>query len=514
MSATITAIPAAEQETKLLRMAAYARTSSDSTDQLNSYAAQIRHYTEYINGNPGWTLVDIYADQGLTGTGADKRDEFQRMIADCRRGKIDRILVKSVSRFARNISDCLSAIRLLKGLGVTVCFEEEKLDTADMSSEFLLTMQSMRAQGESQSISRNLRWMYQRRMKAGEFISCKAPFGYRLLGSSSLEIVPEEAEIVRRMFEMFLAGLGRQKICDVLNAEQAANRTWNIKSLQYILENEKYIGDSLVQKNFTTDTLPYKKQLNQGERPQYYIENSHPPIIDRATFEATQRLQQQRKTKHQRTQHPLNGKLRCPDCGTTFRRQVINGKARWTCSKALCGQTPCTPLRLWESAAHETFLLLLNKLISHRETILLPLIEQTEILQAKANGTQQKIYQIDQKIAALTAQCHALARLHTKGVLDPAAYSAQISKLNGELTGLRNDRRAILHINENDDQLNELRALNDRLAGLDFQGDFDADLFRELVQSIVPAQAELRFTLLGGFVLTEAISNMERRWKR
>ena len=171
-----------------------------------------------------------------------------------------------------------------------------------------------------------------------------------------------------------------------------------------------------------TDTLPYRTRRNNGERPQWYIQHSHPAIIDRAVYEAAQRLQESRKNAHQRTAHPLTGKLRCPDCGGTFRRQVINGKARWTCANALKGQTHCTAIRLWETSVHEAFLLLANKLISYREYILVPLINQLETLQSKANGTQQKVYQIDQQVAALTAQCHALARLHTKGVLAAAAF--------------------------------------------------------------------------------------------
>ncbi|MDR0532154.1 MAG: recombinase family protein [Oscillospiraceae bacterium] len=510
----VTTIPADAQAPNQLRMAAYCRVSSDSADQKNSYAAQVKFYTEFIASKPEWLLADIFADEGLTGTRADKRDDFQRMLADCKRGKIDRILCKSVSRFARNTADCLTAVRLLKGLGVTVLFEDEGIDTADMKDEFWLTMQGMVAQGESQSISQNLRWGYQRRMQAGEFLTCNAPFGYKLVGSSGLEIVPEEAEVVRRIFAMHLAGLGRQKICDALNAEQAAGRRWDASSLRHILRSEKYIGHSLVQKTFTTDTLPYKKMRNQGQQPQFYIENSHEPIIDQATFEAAQRLQAGSKTNYRPTTYPLTGKLRCPDCGATFRRQVINGKARWMCTNYLQGKTACTPLRIFESAAHEAFLLLINKLIAHRAYLLAPLIEQLEALSVKANGTEKKVYQIDQQLAGLTAQNLAITRLYNKGILDGAAFTAQTGKLSGQIAELRAQRRAALRINDNDDQLNELRALNDRLAELEFQGDFDAELFRAVVQRIVPGPTELKFTLPGGLVLTEAIPNQERRWKR
>ena len=243
-------------------------------------------------------------------------------------------------------------------------------------------------------------------------------------------------------------------------------------------------------------------------------QGSHPAIISQGTFEAARHLRESRQTGYKPTPYPLTGKLRCPGCGGTFRRQVIHGKARWTCAASLTGECGCTPIRLWEISVHEAFLLLINKLISHREYILVPLIRQLEALQAKANGTQQKVCRIDQQIAALTAQCHALARLYNKGILAPAAFTAQTGKLNSQLTGLRGERRNALRANDNDDQLNELRALNDRLTSLAFQGEFDGELFREVIQSIVPGATELRFTLLGGLVLTEAMPSIERRWKR
>ena len=182
--------------------------------------------------------------------------------------------------------------------------------------------------------------------------------------------------------------------------------------------------------------------------------------------------------------------------------------------KKLKGATSCSSIRLHEPVIFEAFLLLLNKLIAHREYILVPLIEQMEALSAKANGTQQKVYQIAQQLAALTAQNLALTRLHNKGILDGAALAAQTGKINGKIGELRTQRRAALRSNDNDDQLNELKALNDRLTGLELQGDFNGELFREIVQSIEPTPTELRFTLLGGLVLMETMPNAERRWKR
>ncbi len=183
-----------------LRVAAYARVSSSSDDQLNSFAAQNRYYTTLIGSKENWTLVDIYADEGVTGTSSEKREDFKRMISDCRKGLIDRILVKSISRFARNTKECLEAIRELKSLGVSICFEKEHINTGTMSGEMITTLFASFAQAESQSISGNKRWSYKRRMQSGEFNTCKNPFGYRLK-DGKLEVYEPEAVIVREIFD-------------------------------------------------------------------------------------------------------------------------------------------------------------------------------------------------------------------------------------------------------------------------------------------------------------------------
>ena len=212
--ATVKVIPPRTKRPERLCVAAYCRVSSDSADQLHSYATQIRSYTEYISQQDGWELVDIYADEGLTGTRIEQRTEFQRMMADCRRGKIDRILVKSISRFSRNTKDCLTALRELAKLGVTVKFEKENIDTGTLTSELMVSVSGALAQQESISISQNQRMSYKRRMERGEFITCKAPFGYRLVEGKELEIIPEEAERVRWIFASYLSGKSLEWIAE------------------------------------------------------------------------------------------------------------------------------------------------------------------------------------------------------------------------------------------------------------------------------------------------------------
>ena len=259
-------IEAKTPEKRKERVAAYCRVSSDSADQLASYWNQVDYYTKHIGQNPEWELADIYADEGLTGTRADTREDFQRMMRDCVRGKIDLILVKSISRFARNTRDCLAAVRQLKLLGIGVYFEKEKIDTAGLNGEMLLSMYSASAQQESISISENQRWSYKRRMERGDFITCTAPYGYRL-GKNTLHIHEPEAEIVRRIFHEYLNGKSKQQIVDGLTADNIDKGTvWRPSYISMLLANEKYAGEAILQKSYTTDTLPFRKVINHGER--------------------------------------------------------------------------------------------------------------------------------------------------------------------------------------------------------------------------------------------------------
>lgn len=264
--ANVKVIPLRERKPDTLRVAAYCRVSSDSADQKHSYATQIRAYTEKIGQHDGWQLVDVYADEGLTGTRMEQRDDFNRMLADCRKGKIDRVLVKSISRFARNTRDCLSALRELMALGVTVHFEKENIDTDTLTSELMVSVSAALAQEESVSISKNQRISYQRRMERGEFITCKAPYGYRLRDGKYLEIHKTEAAVIRQVFARYLAGENTAEIASAISSTgvltPTGNKLWDSMSINYILKNEKYIGDTLCQKTLSTSSFPFMKMVN------------------------------------------------------------------------------------------------------------------------------------------------------------------------------------------------------------------------------------------------------------
>lgn len=279
-----------QQQPKRLRVAAYARVSSDSEDQLNSLAVQVDYYTHLIQENPNWEFAGIYTDEGITGTSTKRREQFNRLMDDCRAGLIDRVLVKSASRFARNTADALSSVRELKSLGVTVAFEKEGFDTETSNGEMLLSMICAVAQEESLSISQNMKWGIHKRMRAGNYITNATPFGYTQINH---QLVPEKnnAMIVNDIFKSYLSGMSINEIAEHLNTiYPKENSKWNPRTIHAILRNEKYIGDSLYQKTYTTDSLPLKRYLNTGQRSKYYAMETHEGIISKTDYEKVQNL--------------------------------------------------------------------------------------------------------------------------------------------------------------------------------------------------------------------------------
>ena len=317
-----------EDKESKIRVAAYCRVSTNSEDQKNSLMAQMRYYENFLSDSETEILVSVYADEGITGTRMDKREEFQRMLKDCRRGKIDRIIVKSISRFARNTKDCLSVLRELKELGISVMFEKENIDTANITDEIMVTIMGGLAQEESSSISKNVRWSIRSKMKNGTVKFHSAPLGYDLY-EGNLIINKREAEIVKSIYKMFLSGMGYDSICRELNESKVIKNDkgtkWLSASVRYILTNEKYIGDSLWQKNYNT-SMPYRKVRNKGELEKYYKNNTHEAIITREEFEKVQELIEQRKhpNKNLINNYPLSKKIYCGKCGSLFKRRYIN----------------------------------------------------------------------------------------------------------------------------------------------------------------------------------------------
>ena len=327
-----------KQQDIKLRVAAYARVSSASDDQLNSFAAQNRYYADLISGKENWSMVDIYADEGITGTSAEKREDFQRLLADCHRGLIDRILVKSISRFARNTTECLETIRELKALGISIYFEKENINTMESDSEILITMLGAFAQAESESISANVRWGKRQAMREGKaIIQYKRLYAYEKGEDGMPQIIPEQADVVRSIYDRYLTGASLRMLKDWLESEQIPNvaggAEWTISSIRSILTNEKYCGDVLLQKTYISDCISRKVIRNTGQLPMYLVENHHDGIVDRKTFDAVQAEMARRNAgkspskKNAPTgmtsyasKYALSERLVCGECGTLYRR--------------------------------------------------------------------------------------------------------------------------------------------------------------------------------------------------
>lgn len=515
----ITIQPTEQPEAQKLRVAAYARVSSDSRDQLNSFAAQNAYYTSLIAANPDWELVDVYADRGITGTSADKREDFQRLIADCKRGRIDKILVKSVSRFARNTKDCLETTRELKSIGVGVCFEEQNIDSSMATGEMLTAIFASLAQKESESISQNMRWSYQKRMKNGTFFPSSVPYGYTAR-EKRLEINGAQAGVVRQIFQAYLAGQSMDEITASLNRQGVPARNddspiWRTSSIAYILSNERYIGDSLWQKTYATETLPAEQVKNRGERKKYYAAGTHPAIIDRDTFEAVQRLRAERgkslTAARRHIPYPLRRKLYCGQCGTGFRRKVTAGAVYWVCNRHDHAPEVCDVPRIREDTIYESFLRLYDKLWHQGRSILNQLLSNLQTARERRLLWSLDIVELNREIAETIRQDQLLAELKRQGLVDPDLLISRGSRLAEQRRKAKLKKEQLMEA-DGDTSIARTRELLEILDdGPEFLDTFDGTLFDELVEKIIVESGErLRFRLINGLELMEDIERMVR----
>lgn len=371
------------------RVAAYCRVSTDQEEQLSSYEAQVRYYTNHIQNNSLYEFAGIYADEGITATNTKRRDEFNRMIKDCREGKIDRVITKSISRFARNTVDCLNYVRELKDLGIGITFEKENIDTLDAKGEVLLTILSSLAQEESRSISENSTWGIRRRFEEGRVALNHNRFlGYDKDENGNLIINEKQAKIVRRIYTEFLNGKGTTHIARELEQDRikscSGNTKWYDSTIKSILQNEKYKGDALLQKTYTVDFLSKKREINNGEVPQYYVEESHPAIIEPETWQAVQLEMERRKKfceehniKKLDTRIHFWGKVICSECGAAYSRKTWmqpDGTKRkvWMCSNRYKekGVKGCESKHVDEEVLKKAFVKVFNALVENKQYFL------------------------------------------------------------------------------------------------------------------------------------------------
>ncbi len=399
MEKDITFIPANRSnlahklETDKKRMAAYCRVSTDQEDQLSSYEAQVTYYTKFINSHPDYDMAGIFADEGITGTNTKKREQFNRMIKDCKAGKIDMIITKSISRFARNTLDCLNYVRTLKDLGIGVLFEKENINTLDSQGEVLLTILSSLAQDESRSISENATWGIRRRFEQGKVhVNHKKFLGYDKDEQGNLVIDKKQAVTVRRIYDEYLNGKGYRRIAKELEEDKVPKwndlYNWHPSNIQQILTNEKYKGDALLQKTYTVDFLNKKRAVNDGEVPKYYVKHSHPAIIESDVWEAVQLETIRRKEFAERhgitkvdyssDKNVLSGKVICGICGKAYRRKSWynrkTGETRhiWQCSGKYPekGVVGCESKHVDEEDLKQAFVDRYNEVVENKEEYL------------------------------------------------------------------------------------------------------------------------------------------------
>ena len=410
------------------RVAAYARVSSGKDAMLQSLAAQVSYYSGLIQRRPDWEYAGVYADEAMTGT-KDRRPEFQRMLADCRNGKIDMIITKSISRFARNTVTLLETVRELKLLGVDVYFEEQNIHSISGDGELMLTILASYAQEESLSASENCKWRIRKQFEKGELANLRFMFGYHIV-KGKVEIEPEQAAVVRMIFEDYISGMGGGRIAKKLKAMNVAtvhSGDWNGERVIAILKNEKYTGNALLQKKYVVDHLTKKLVWNKGTLPMYFAEDTHPAIIDKETFEKAQAVMEKRSRLYgaksdTRNRYPFSGIIQCVNCGKKYKRKVRGGKVAWQCSTFLQeGKAACHAKQIPEPVLYSTSAEVLGQQefdadIFETEIAKIWVPEFNKLVFVYRDGhTAEKVWQDRSRRESWTTEMRQAARENAKG---------------------------------------------------------------------------------------------------
>ena len=525
----VTVIPAkvqtAESRDKYhqLRVAAYCRVSTELEEQQNSYQVQIAYYTDLINKKKEWTLAGIFADEGISGTQTKKRTEFNRMIRMCRNKKIDLVITKSISRFARNTVDCLEYVRQLKDLGIGVIFEKENINTLTMTSEFMIALYGSFAQAESESISKNVSWGKEKAYREGKVqFQYKHLLGYKKGADGKPEIIPEEAETVKLIYTMFLDGHSMKNIALILHVKGKHTKTgsteWRTNTITRILQNEKYVGDALLQKTFTSDCITHKVVKSHGERPMYLVTNHHDPIIDRDTYNRVQQELARRNSKRKisdktvteqgkySSKYALSELLICGHCGTPYRRTTwaARGKKQivWRClsrlehGKKYCPDSPT----IKEEQLHRGILRAINNYYSCRNDIV-------RILKANIGSVlecqgQEEILSVEKRLKEIDQARTDLVNLIASGDCDEDKLDSEFAKLYAEEQGLSERLTMLKSQNKTSEETQaKLDKIMDMIEHEKFELEtFDNVLIRKLIECVkILSKTEILVIFKGGY---------------
>ena len=525
----IPAVPAhaaeGSQQTKLLRVAAYCRVSTLQEQQESSYEAQVNHYREKIQNHPGWKLAGIYADDGKSATSTKKRLDFQAMMEDCMAGKIDMVLTKSISRFARNTVDALTNIRKLKEKNIPVIFEKESINTMEGSGELLLTILSSQAQEESRNISENVKWGLKRKYEKGEML-VRRMFGYGKGTDGQLYIIPEEAEVVRLIYGKYLEGESLNSIARLLKEKGIktirGNTEWNVNSIRTILINEKYIGDTMAQKTFTTDYLTKARKENQGELQKYYVENAHEAIIPREVFYKVQeelhlraniykkssKKETESKGKHS-GKYALSKITVCKECGCEYRRQIWSKygekKAVWRCENRLrngaryCKDSPT----IEESVLHRAVLQAINQVLENKGDFIQTF--RKNVVTALIHGTEDSEYAEEKKKLQKTMAELIQQQAQQNG--DETAFEERCQVITAQIEALEMKQIKAASRGENSRKMEDIKGFLDKTNCV--LTEYDDKLVRQLIQNINVVNARKIEVVFKSGITVEASLNQE-----
>lgn len=492
-----------------LRVAAYCRVSTASDEQKASLDTQKMHYETYIRSNPEWEYAGLYYDEGISGTSQNGRNGLLALISDCEKRKIDLVLTKSISRFARNTTDCIEITRKLLKFGVRILFEKENIDTGSMESELMLSILGSLAESESVSISENEKWSIRKRFENDTYVISVPPYGYKN-ENGRMVIVPEQAAVVKEIFADILSGKTSSQIAEKLNQRgivTVRGGRWRAERITELIANEKYVGDALFQKTYTDSS--FIRHRNHGVCNQYLITEHHEPIVSHEVFDrANEIIRLRRKgkcdTKKYQNRYGFSGKIICGKCGSVFKRRIhytVSGSyTAWCCKNHLQNITACSMKYVADDSLKAAFLMIINKLIFGRKYVLTPLLRKLQ-----KEGRNKRLKEYDDLISQNIESQQILLKLLSSGMLDGDFYTQESTGLKNEFDRLQKEK-SLISAENREEKITELEKL------IKFTGEnsrieeYSDSLFLEFVDHIkIVSRHEAEFHLKCGLVLTEEL---------
>lgn len=506
------------------RVCAYCRVSTDNSKQMESLETQVSYYENYIKNKSGWEYAGVFKDEGISGTGTAKREDFNKMLKACELGKIDLIITKSISRFSRNTADCLETVRYLKSLKVAVYFERENINTLGADSELILSVLSSLAQDESKNISENIKWAFQKKFKQGKIqINTKRFLGYDV-ENGMLIINKEEAKIVKRIYKEYLSGSSLSEIKKGLEKDKIKTvtglDTWQNSTIKKILSNEKYHGDLIQQKTITVDYLTHKRKKNNGEAPKYEIKNHHKGIISKEDFLKVQEIMKKRaaefgnlpenRNKYTR-RYAFSGKIICSNCGAVFKRRTWNSKSKykqivWQCSTYINeGKNKCDMKAIDDNTIKAVFVEMFNRLYENKNNFFKAFIDNIDKV-LKESAKCENVSKLDKEIDNVNEEIKKLIRQQIKGELQDEVFDIKHKSLNEKLQELKVSKNVVAFDSSKYKEILKRSKEIERIIEMRKSNliKFDDDIFKNLIEKImVVTPTHIEFHLKNGMKVEE-----------